>query len=95
MSNSEIQKDARVTKGEGLQHSTLVYGADALATAKYQERRLDVNEMRMCGVTRKEKIRNEQVRGSVKVAPVKKEITEKILTWYGHVKGREEGHVVR
>ena len=47
---------------------------------------LEVNEMRMlrlmCGVTKKDKIgkiRNKHVRGSVKVAPVTKEITEKRL----------------
>ena len=46
---------------------------------KSQEKRLDVNEMRMvrwtCGVTKKDEIRNENVRGSVKVAPVTKNIT--------------------
>ena len=33
----------------------------------------------MCGVTTKDKIRNEQVRGTVKVAPVVEKITEKIM----------------
>ena len=57
---------------------------------KSQENRLDVNEMRMlrwmCGVTKKDKIRFEHVRGSVKVAPVTKKLTEKRVTRYGHVK---------
>ena len=30
------------------------------------------------------KIKSEHVRGSVKVAPVTKKITEKRITWYGH-----------
>ena len=30
-----------------------------------------------------------------KVAPVRKKITEKRLKWYGDVKRREEGHVLR
>ena len=51
------------------------------------ERRLEVNEMWMlrwmCGVTKKDKVRNKRVRGSVKVAPVTKKITEKRLKWYG------------
>ena len=45
----------------------------------------------MCGVTAKDKIRNEHVRRSVKVAPVAKKSTEKRLKWYGHGKRRDEG----
>ena len=49
----------------------------------------------MCGVTTKDKIRNEHVRGSVKVAPVTKKITEKRLKWYGRIKRRGEGHILK
>ncbi len=38
----------------------------------------------MCGVTQKDKIRNEHVKGSVKVASVIKNITEERVKWYGH-----------
>ena len=31
----------------------------------------------------------------MKVAPVTKKITGKRLTWYGHVKRREEEHILR
>ena len=48
-----------------------------------------MNEMSMvrwmCGVTGENKIRNERVRGSVKVVPVAKKIMENRLIWYGHV----------
>ena len=49
----------------------------------------------MCVVTKKDKIRNEHVRGSVKVAPVTTKMREKRLKWYRHVKRREEEHVIR
>ena len=48
-----------------------------------------------CGVTKKDKIRNEHVRGSVKVAPVAEKITENRLKLYGHVRRRKEGHGLR
>ena len=77
----------------------LLYMADTWATMKRQEKRLEVNETRMLrwmgGVTKKDKIRNEHVTGSVKVAPVTKQITEKRLKWYGRVKRREERYVLR
>ena len=79
--------------------SSLLYGAETWSTTKSKEKSLEVNEMRMlcwmCGVTKKDDIRKEHVRGSVKVAPVTKKITEKRLKWYGHIKRRDEGHVLR
>ena len=47
------------------------------------------------GVTKKDKIRNKHARGSVNVAPVTKKMTEKRLKWYGHVKRRDEGYMLR
>ena len=50
----------------------MLYGAEMLATTKRQEKRIEVTEMRMlrwmCGVTRKDKIRNEHIRGTTSVA---------------------------
>ena len=49
----------------------LLYGAETWATRRGQEARLEVNEMRMlicmCGVTRRDKIRNEHIRGTTTV----------------------------
>ena len=44
----------------------------------------------MCAVTKKDKIRNEHVKGSVKVAPVTRKITEKRLFKSGADMLREE-----
>ena len=49
----------------------------------------------MCGVTRKDKIRNEHIRGTTKVVQASRKITERRLKWYGHVMRMEEDHVVR
>ena len=68
------QKDASETEGEGIQNgdqaSNAIYGAETWATTKRQENRIEVTEMRMLrwmfGVTRKDKIRNEHIRGTTK-----------------------------
>ena len=49
----------------------------------------------ICGITKKDKVRNEYVRGSLEVTPVTQNITDKRLKWYGHVKRRDEWHVLR
>ena len=59
----------------------VLYGAETWATTREQEGRLEVNEMRMlrwmCGVTRRDKTRNEHIRGSTRVVQASKKITEK------------------
>ena len=78
--NGNIQNSGKASIG--------VWGQrQSWSTTKSQEKRLEVNEMRMprwmWGVMRKDKIRSEHARGSVKVAPVTKKITEKRLKLYG------------
>ena len=42
------------------------------------------------GVTRKDKIRNEYVRGTAKIAKLGDKLRNARLSWYGHVKRRED-----
>ena len=73
----------------------LLYGAETWATTRGQEARLEVNETRMlgwmCGVTRRDKIRNEHFRGTTRVVQASKKITEKRRKWYGHVRRMKRG----
>ena len=77
----------------------LLCDAESWSTTRGQEARLEVNEMRllrwMCGVTRRDKIRNEHIRGTTRVMQASKKITEKRLKWYGHVRRMKEEHIVR
>ena len=61
-------------------------------------KRIEITEMRMlrwmCGVTRKDKIRNEHIRGTTRVAQDSKKIAERRLNWYGHVM-RDGEHILR
>ena len=46
-------------------------------------------------MTRRDKIRNEHIRGTTRVVQVLKKITEQRPKWYGHVRRMKEGHIVR
>ncbi|XP_064112018.1 collagen alpha-1(III) chain-like [Macrobrachium nipponense] len=48
-----------------------------------------------CGLTRKDKVRNEHVRGTLKIAPASNKVKESRLRWYGHIKRREEDQPIR
>ena len=77
----------------------LIYGAETWTTTNREEERLNVNEMHMlrwsCGVTRKDRVPNKNIQGSLKVAEVRKKIMERRLMWYGHVERREEDHYLK
>ena len=73
-------------------------GQKTWATTKRQEKRIEVTEMRMlrwmCGVTRKDKIRNEHIRGT-RVAQASKKITREDWTgtgmWWGEMANTYRG----
>ena len=75
----------------------LLYGSETWAMKKAQERKIEVAEMRMlrwmCGVTRSDRIRNEHIRGTVKVVEASAKAQDKRLQWYGHVRRRESEYV--
>ncbi|CAK1577904.1 unnamed protein product [Parnassius mnemosyne] len=77
----------------------VMYGSECWAVKKKDENRLHANEMRMlrwmCGVTRMDKIRNEYIRGSLKVAPVVEKVRGSRLAWFGHVMRRNKSHVTK
>ncbi|KAI5715080.1 hypothetical protein M8J77_010243 [Diaphorina citri] len=47
----------------------------------------------MSGVTRMDRIRNEYIRGSVKVGPIGKKIQESRMRWFGHLERRDEDYI--
>ena len=66
---------------------------------KKQVEEMEVAEMKMLrfamGVTRKDKIRNEYIRSTVKVERLRMKMREGRLRWYGHVMRRDQGYVGR
>ena len=77
----------------------MVYGSECRARRKQEEQRLHTTEMKMLrwhqGKTRKDGIKNETIRGIARVTPIKSVLTQKLLSWYGHVMRREETHITR
>ena len=49
----------------------------------------------MSGVTRRDNIINEHIRGTTRVVQASKKITEKRLKWCGHMRRMKEEHIVR
>ena len=75
----------------------LMYGTETWAIKKAEERKMQTTEMRMLrwviGKTRKDRVRNEEVRKMVKVADIAEKMREKRLTWFGHVERRDDSYV--
>ena len=72
----------------------MVYGLETVADKKKQ-----LDEMKMLrfdmGVTKKDKIRNEHIRSTVKVERLGMKMREGRLRWYGHVMRRYQEYVGR
>lgn len=70
----------------------MLYGAECWAAKKQHVHKMEVAEMRMlrwmCGYTRLDKKRNEDIRRKVGVAPIGEKMREHRLRWFGHVRRR-------
>ena len=77
----------------------MVYGLETEAVTKKQVEEMEVAEMKMkrfsTRVTRKNKIKNEYMRGTVKVERLGIKIKEGRLRWYGHVMRKDQEYVER
>ena len=77
----------------------MVYGLETVAVTKKQVEEMEVAGMKMLrfamGVTRKDKIRNEHIRSTVKVEQLGMKMREGRLRWYGHVMRRDQEYIGR
>ena len=75
----------------------MVYGLETVEVTKKQVKEIEVAEMKMLrfamGVTRKDKIRNEHIRSTVKVERLGMKMRKGRLRWYRHVMRRDQGYV--
>ena len=72
----------------------MVYGLETVAVTKKQVEEMEVAEMKMLrfamGVTRKDKIRNEYIRDTIKVKRLEMKMKEGRLRWYENVMRDQE-----
>ena len=77
----------------------MVYGFETVAVTKKQVKEMEVAEMKMLRyameVTRKDKIKNEHIRSTVKVERLGMKMREGRLRWYGHVMRRDQEYAGR
>ena len=75
----------------------MMYGLETVAVTKKQVKEIEVAEMKMLrfamGVTRKDKIRNKCIMGTVKVERLGMKMREGRLRWYGHVMRRHQEYL--
>ena len=66
---------------------------------KTHAQNLRVAEMKMlrmmCGVTNRDRVRNEYIRGSVGVDSIEDKMAQSRLRWYGHLSRKGEDDVVK
>ena len=75
----------------------MLYELETVAVTKQQVKEMEVAEMKMLrfamGVTRKDKIRNEYIKSTVKIERLEMKMREGRLKWYGHVMRRDQEYV--
>ena len=75
----------------------MMYGLEKVAVTKKQVEEMKVAEIKMLrfamGVTRKDKIRNEHIRSTVKVERLGMKMREGRLRWYGYVMRRDQEYI--
>ena len=77
----------------------MVYGLETVVVTKKLVEEMKAAEVKMLrfamGVTRKDKIRNEYIKGTVKVEQLGMKIRKGRLRWYGHIMSRDKEYVGR
>ena len=77
----------------------MLYGLETVAVTKKQVQEMEVVHVKMLRfameVTKNDKIRNEYIRGTIKVERLGMKMREDRLRWYGHVMKRYQQYVGR
>ena len=77
----------------------MLYGAKCWPIKRRHVQQISVAEMRMlrwiCGHTRRDRVRNDDIRDRLGVAPIEEKLVQHRLRWFGHVQRRPPEALVR
>jgi hypothetical protein len=80
-------------------HPAMLYGAECWPTKRRHVQQLSVAEMRMLrwirGHTRRDRVRNEDIRDRVGVQPIEEKLVQHRSRWFSHVQRRHPEALVR
>ena len=96
--SEEITRNRKYRIYNTIVKSILTYGCEAWRMTKREEKGVVAVEMdalrRSCGVSRKDRIKNDVIKKEMKVGEtVEEEIQRRQLIWYGHVKRMDEKRI--
>ena len=67
-----------------------LYGTECWVMKRYHAQKMSAVEMRsirwMCGNTRRDKVRNDDIRTKIGIVSIKENVRENCLWWFGHVR---------
>ena len=100
LKSRSLQMNVKRKLYEGIVVPTALYGAETWNVGTTEKKRLNVLEMRclrsMCGVTRRDRIRNEEIRRRTGVLrELAGRADQSLLRWFGHVERMQDGKLVK
>ena len=96
--NRKLGMDVKKVLYEGIVVPTVLYGGETWGLKVTERKKLNVMEMNclrsMCGVNRRDRVRNEDIRQRVGIChELAERVDMKVLSWYGHVMRMNESRL--
>lgn len=89
LNNKQVSKRTKMTLYKTIYRPSLTYGSETWVMNQRAKSKIQATEMRFLrrveGVTRLDKIRNEQIRENLQIESIQNTIDKKQLAWYGHL----------
>ena len=94
LKDKHIPRNCKIIIYKSVLKPILMYGSEIWSLTSKTESKLQVTEMRglrlIKGVTRRDRMRNLDIRQEFKIVPLLEDIERSRLRWYGHVMSMDE-----